>query len=102
MNQCFTDGNNAYPLASAVTGSGTTNSNLVFTCATGVTETANVSSGTNLTYTPLQADDTTACTVAPCAAFKLEAFNTGGHKAGPDGTAGATYTYDSTKGGSIQ
>ena len=98
-NQCFTDNSNSVPLLAASGNAGTAataGTNLVLTCG-GTTETANVSSGTVLTYAPLNADGS-ACTVAPCVAFKLTAFNTGGNHS----TSVTAYSYDSTKGGSIQ
>jgi type IV pilus assembly protein PilA len=88
FEQCFTENNNAYPAATAVTGSGTENADLVLTCGTGATpptETAKVSDGTTLTYTP-----TCATT---CVSYVLTSKNSGGHN--------KTYTYNSTAGGAI-
>jgi len=82
LQQCYTENNNAYPASSAVTGSGTESANLVFTCGTN-TETANVSSGTTLTYTPGTND----------ASYTMTATNSGG--------SGKTYTYNSATGGTI-
>ena len=82
FEQCFTENNNAYPAATAVTGSGTKNADLVLTCGT-TTETAKVSDGTTMTYTP----------AADLSSYVLTSTNSGGH--------GKTFTYDSTKGGAI-
>jgi type IV pilus assembly protein PilA len=49
VNQCQSDNNGTLP--SAPTGNGTASTDLQFTCGTGNTETANVSSGDTLTYT---------------------------------------------------
>jgi type IV pilus assembly protein PilA len=50
VQQCISDNDNALP-ATAPTGSGVINTDLVFTCGTGNTERANVSSGNKLTFT---------------------------------------------------
>ncbi len=79
VNQCYTDNANTYP--AAPTGNGTQGADLVFSCGTGVTETANVSSGTTLTYTPITDG------------FTLDSTN--------DGGSGKVYHYDSTTAGTI-
>jgi type IV pilus assembly protein PilA len=83
LNQCYTDNNNSYPTAADVSGSGTESANLVMTC-NGTTETANVSSGTTLTF----AVDSDGNGVT------MTSTNSGG--------SGKTYTYDTEVGGSIQ
>jgi type IV pilus assembly protein PilA len=102
LNQCFTDNNNAIPLTAKSGNAGTAataGTNLVITCG-GTDETANVSSGTVLTFAPLNSDGT-ACTAAPCVAFKIIASNTGGHAATGGLVGFKTYTYDSTVGGQV-
>jgi type IV pilus assembly protein PilA len=79
VNQCYTDNSNAYP--AVPTGNGVAGSNLVFSCGGTVTETANVSSGTSLTYAVVTGG------------FTLSATNSGG--------SGKVYSYNSTTGGVI-
>jgi type IV pilus assembly protein PilA len=81
VQQCYTDNANAYP--AAPTGNGVESTSLVFTCGTG-SETANVSSGTKLTY----------ALATGGGSFTLSSTNTGGH-------TGKTYSYDSSTGGGI-
>jgi type IV pilus assembly protein PilA len=97
FEQCFTENSNAYPPATAVTGSGgAAGTDLVLSCVSGTTttnETAKASDGTVLTYTPAPAGCTTTCS-----SYILTAYNTGGNH----NAAGSAYSYDSTKGGAIK
>lgn len=83
LQQCYTDNSNAYPAAPAQNGVESTD--LVFTCGSS-DETAKVSDGTKLTYTP----------AAGGQSFTLSAYNTGGKH-----DTSNPFTYDSTAGGSI-
>jgi type IV pilus assembly protein PilA len=84
LNQCYTDNNNFYP-ASLTAGTGKYTPSAT-ACANDI---INVSSGTTLTYTATPA----SCTDTTCTGFTLSSTNSGG--------SGKSYSYDSTKGGSI-
>jgi type IV pilus assembly protein PilA len=83
VQQCIADNNGALP-ATAPTGSGTKDANLVFTCGTGSgnTQTANVSTGNTLTFSAAAAPDYTI--------------------AGTNADGGKTYTYSSSTGKIVQ
>jgi type IV pilus assembly protein PilA len=91
IEQCYTDNGNSYPLGPvSLSGNGyvfpTTTANTPGACSSKM----NVSSGTTLTYTALNA--AAACTAAPCANYTISGTGPGGR----------TYTYDSLVGGQIQ
>jgi type IV pilus assembly protein PilA len=88
LQQCYTENNNSYP---AGTASNTAGQAASFSCA-GITETANLSSGTTFAYTPAPSG-CLGTTASPCTSYVATANNSGGH--------GKTYTYDSTVGGQI-
>jgi type IV pilus assembly protein PilA len=101
LSQCFTDNNNSYPAAGVVV-VGTT---ITWSQCTG--DVVNLSSGTDVVYTPAPA----ACTglpAAPCTSYTLAASNSGGHKNALHAAilaataAGSGYFwYDSKAGGQI-
>jgi type IV pilus assembly protein PilA len=85
--QCYTESNNAYPVAATAVDNAASFS---LTCGTS-TENVKLSDGSHLQYT--SADGTS---------YQLESWNTGGHT---DSTAGGhgykTFKYDSSAGGSV-
>jgi type IV pilus assembly protein PilA len=83
VEQCITD--NSGNLPAAPTGNNTVDTALVFTCGTG-TQTANVSNGNKVLYTPVG-------TSPNFTSYTLAGVNKDGNK---------TYTYDSTAGGKVQ
>jgi type IV pilus assembly protein PilA len=85
IEQCYTDNGNAYPPSISSVGTPITSYNFGATICTGAS--MNVSSGTTLTYTPLPASCTTACT----------SYTISG-----TGPGGKTSSYNSTVGGQIQ
>jgi type IV pilus assembly protein PilA len=86
VEQCYTENGNIYPAATATNTAG---ASATWSCGSPVvTETANLSSGTTLTYVAAPA----SCTVA-CTSYTMTSTNSGGH--------GKTYTYTSTAGGQI-
>ena len=87
FEQCYTENNNSYPVASAVTGGAAAGVDMSLSC-NGTTETAKASDGTVLTYAPV-------CTGTVCTSYTLTSSNTGGH-------SGKTFTYNSANGGAIQ
>jgi type IV pilus assembly protein PilA len=87
VEQCYTENGNVYPASTATNVVGTA---ATWSCGTPVvTETANLSSGTTMTYVAAPASCTTACT-----SYTITTTNSGGH-------SGKTYTYTSTAGGQI-
>jgi type IV pilus assembly protein PilA len=84
VEECITEGSGAIP--AVPTGNATVDTNLVFTCGTGTGQTANVSSGNKLTYTPVGSPSYTSYTIA--------GFN--------KDNSGKTFTYDSAAGGSVK
>lgn len=95
LQQCYTDNSNAYPAATS-TYISTTNSGdtvptdmtgvVTFTCGSSATETANLSSGTHMSYA-----------IDGNGNITLKTWNTGGNHNGP----GSAYSYASNVGGSI-
>jgi type IV pilus assembly protein PilA len=92
LQQCYTENSNVYPTATTSNATGTS---ATWTCG-GVVETATLSDGTQLSYTPGPASCTTACT-----SFVIKTSNSGGHDSTATGNLGGkqTYTYDSSVGG---
>jgi type IV pilus assembly protein PilA len=88
LQQCYTENNNSFPAGTATNTAGTS---ATFTC-NGITETANLSSGTTFTYAVLPAG-CLGTAASPCTSYTATTTNSGGH--------GKTYTYDSTVGGQI-
>ena len=94
IQQCYTDNSNAYPASTAVASTGGTaptdmTGTVTFTCGTGTgapTETANLSSGTHMSY------------AISSGVVTLKTWNADGNK---DSSTNA-YSYDSSTGGSIQ
>ncbi|MEO6702410.1 MAG: prepilin-type N-terminal cleavage/methylation domain-containing protein [Jatrophihabitantaceae bacterium] len=86
IEQCYTDNSNSYPVGPLVINAAKT----AYTFTAGCASTINVSSGTTLTYAPLNA--AVACTANPCANYTISGTGPGGN----------TYSYDSLKGGQIQ
>ncbi|HZC74067.1 MAG TPA: prepilin-type N-terminal cleavage/methylation domain-containing protein [Jatrophihabitans sp.] len=82
VEQCIND--NAGALPGVPTGSGTKDTNLVFSCGGSLTETANVSTGNTLTY---------SVNTSPAGTYTITGVNA---------DANQTYTYDSANGGSIK
>jgi len=97
LQQCYTENNNSYPAATA---SNTAGQSATFSC-NGITETANLSSGTAFNYTPAPSG-CLGTTASPCTSFVAKTANSGGHKNDTTfANASQYYTYDSTTGGQI-